>query len=106
MSVITEYQIVDNWYDLGLGKKFMTDHNRFFKCLELIFANHGLKLLENSKSYRTVEVRYKRIVEQIGKNKKKPSLYGKYHGFSADKTFYSTHDFPDLCAKENEDTTR
>ena len=96
-EIISIKNVIDDWYSLGLSKKYVHDSNRIVLSLELIFANHGLKIVSGIPE--KLKVRYNRIVDKIKNNKnnlKKPP----YYGFTLEDIFYSATEFPGLCAKE------
>ena len=91
---ISEYQVVDSWFSLKLKRKCSQD------CLKLLFADHGLKILDfQSEVFKTVRRRYVRILDQLLLNKKN-SYISKYRGLDPDKVFFSSDEFPELCTKE------
>ena len=103
---ISEYEFVTAYHILELNSKYTGDPERDANCLCDIFAYFGLTINElstatynkRSPTYKTIYMRYKRIVEKIKSNK---SAYkDKYFGFIPDKLFYSENDFPDFCSKE------
>ena len=99
MSEITEYQVVDNYFDLDLVKH-KDDSKKIDKSLTEIFANHGLEIKQfDCPAYRTIKLRYDRILKKILDNNRhsKP----KYNSFRGpEKLFFSAAEFPDLCKNE------
>ena len=98
MSQITEYKLIDIWYDKELV--FPNKKNQLGAVIDNflcdVFADSGLELDLSSPKYKTVvKRRCERILEKVRDNKKhqKP----KYNGFSdPEKIFWSESEFPEL----------
>ena len=98
MSEITEYQVVDNYFELNLVE-YKNDSNKINKGLTDIFVHHGLTIQSDSPSYNTIRLRYTRILNKILDNNRRGKP--KYYSFQGpEKVFFSTEQFPDLCKTE------
>ena len=98
MSVITEYQVVDNYFELDLVQ-FKNDSKKIDKGLTEIFAYHGLIIQSDSPSYKTIKLRYDRILKRIlDDNRRGKPKYNSFQG--PEKLFFSAAEFPDLCQNE------
>ena len=98
---ITRKEVIDDWFYLGLGKSYVNAPNRIVLSLKDIFANHGLKIVQDIIPDK-LRVRYTDIVAKIRANKK-VSTRPRYFGFTdLEKHFFSVDEFPDLCAKDDE----
>ena len=64
MSQITEYQVVDNYFELDLVN-YANDAKKIDKGLTEIFSNHGLEIQYDSPAYKTIKLRYTRILNRI-----------------------------------------
>ena len=104
MSEISEYQVVDNYFELDLVQ-YKDDPKKISKSLTKIFANHGLEIIQfDSRAYNTIKSRYDRILKRIIDNNRHGK--SKYNSFqSPEKLFFSTEDFPELCATQTTTTT-
>ena len=91
-------EVIDDWYDLGLGKKYVHEEKRVALSLSDIFANHSLKIVQDVPD--KLRKRYTDIVKKNKDNQSKKSR-PRYFGFKdLEKHFYSVVEFPDLCAKD------
>ena len=98
MSQITEYQVVDNYFELALVN-YANDAKKIDKGLTEIFSNHGLELKYDSEAYKTIKLRYGRILKKIlDNNRRGKSKYNSFKG--PEKLFFSAEEFPDLCKNE------
>ena len=98
MSKITEYQVVDDYFELNLVN-YKDDPKKIVKSVTDIFANHGLEIVQfDSLAFKNIKTRYNRILKIILDNNRhgKP----KYHSFNPEKLFFSASQFPDLCQNE------
>ena len=103
MSIkINECQVVD--YYLEIETKYAGDTKKVDKCLIEILGSHGVTVQNfKSNSYKTLRLRFTRILSKIRDNKK--ASKDKHNKFDSDKLFFCQKDFPNLsdCANETTD---
>ena len=97
-TTILTKNVIDSWHSLGLGKKYVDQSNRIVLDLKDIFANSGLKIVNDIPA--KLRTRYTRITEKIKKTQCVASRTI-YFGFkNLEAIFYSATEFPGLCANE------
>ena len=70
MAAITEHDVINTYFDLGLGPKFQTNQQNKYQlgCIE-VFANRGIEIdistSEKQNAFKPYELHYKYVVTKI-----------------------------------------
>ena len=107
MASITVQDVINDYIELGIAKKYCYDKEKIVKGLMDILANHGLKMkisVPQSQSFKDIRYHYTNIVKQLNQNTKynRPPANGMTD--TSITIFYSKEKYSDLCIDDYEVT--
>ena len=103
MDTITVNEVIQDYTEFDIAKKYRYDKDRILQGLLDIFANHGLKekvTSPESNDLKSIKKHYGDIIKQINSNTRSHSR--KSLEKASDVIFYSKEKYPDLCIDHKE----